>query len=77
MNVALTLLDIVLNTPGGVLIYCPNVNEICREIYDQTGVMLHPEKQVDYFDSQRNDFFGDPYVLTRTNHRKYLLKKPL
>lgn len=73
MNYAKTLVDIVSNSTQGVVIYCPNVNELCRDILDQTGVMLRPERQVDFFDSEKLDWYGEPYVNKRINNRKFKL----
>lgn len=72
-----TIVKIVAGThEQGLLLYLPNVNDFIRDIRDETGVVLIPKQQFDYYDSQTLDRWGEPYINKRINKRKHIITMP-
>jgi len=71
MDCAKTLVEIIRNTPGGITVYTASVNDLCRDIYDETGVMVSPKRLTDTWEVENN--WGDTYLRSKPNNRKHNL----
>ena len=71
MSYAKALLEIISNTQGGVVVYKPAVNDLCRDIQEETGVMVKPERQSDHWEVENH--YGGIWEKSKPNNRKHKL----
>jgi len=74
MNEEMNLLIAIVRANPGIVVQNSEMNDIVRDVWRETGVIIGTKKQFDYYDHPfQEDYFGEPRQMFRNNPRKFSL----